>query len=177
MEVFIVNIRIAKIILCFTILIFIIILFFYRRDVLRIFKKSESLNYYKDVEYVEIFDKGGYINGNRNIVIDDSEDIERLFEFLNSLELIKEELPRKYRYDDEYFDILIVLRNSVGNYDELFSFISNYVVVYNEERKSEYIEYYIKDSGYNSKDKKSKVYNFLYDMVNKKQDNIKDISE
>lgn len=174
MEVFAVNRKIVIIILYFTTLIFIILLLFYRKDFLRIFKESESLNYHKDISYIQVFDNCKFINSgdSTEVIIDDSEDIKKLLKFLNSLELVKEEGPRKYNYNDEYLYINIVLKNSIGNFDEAFFFIDNYLIVYNEERKSEYIEYYIKDSNYNYKDKTSKVYNFLHDMVNKKQEDI-----
>lgn len=151
------------------IMIFIFLFFIYETNLLMMFKKSESLNYHKDIDYIIVtsFKGDRFIKGYKNVVIRDSNDIEKIFDFLNSLKLVKGKGPRHYIYDEGSFGITVILKKRVSDFNETFFFMSDYLVFDNELRKSDHVEYYIKDSEYNSKDKTNKIYYFLYDIINK----------
>ena len=171
------NKKVIIIILGFLILVFILLFFMYKTNFLMMLKKSESLNYHKDI-YEEIdhviitsFKGERFTKGSKSIAIRDPKDIEKILNFLNSLELVKFDKgkgPRRYIYDEGSFGIAIVLKNDSDFADVVF-FMSDYLIFYNEKYRSEQhrMKYYIKNSGYNSKDKTSKAYYFLYDIINK----------
>ena len=171
------NKKVIIIILGFLILVFILLFFMYKTNFLMMLKESESLNYHKDVyediNYIMITSSEGerFIKGSRNVEIRDPKDIEKILNFFNSLELVKFDKgkgPRPYIYDEGSFIITIFLKNGNGFNDTIF-LMSDYLIFCNEKYKSEQHrkEYYIKNSGYNSKDKTSKAYYFLYDIINK----------
>lgn len=170
------NKKVIIIILGFLILVFILLFFMYKTNFLMMLKESESLNYHKDVyediNYIMITSSEGerFIKGSRNVEIRDRKDIEKILNFFNSLELVKFDKgkgPRRYIYDEGSFIITIFLKNS--DFADIIFLMSDYLIFYNEEYNSDQhrMEYYIKNSGYNSKDKTSKAYYFLYDIINK----------
>lgn len=172
------NKKVIIIILGFLILVFILLFFMYKTNFLMMLKKSESLNYHKDI-YEEIdhviitsFKGERFTKGSKSIAIRDPKDIEKILNFLNSLELVKFDKgkgPRRYIYDEGSFGIAIVLKND-SDFADIVFFMSDYLIFFNERYESDQhriVEYYIKNSGYNSKDKTSKAYYFLYDIINK----------
>jgi len=159
------------ILICIVIFIILIIIANWK-NILRSFKPVVSLNYQEDIaniEYIEISDKGRFrvpADDNRFVFkIYDKEEIKKIIDYLNSLELIADKRSIKYNNDLNsigYFTIFIQKRNLDHT---LIEFMTNYLTFLPNGYDWEYTEYYIKDSGYNPKTAKSKTFDFLYDLI------------
>ena len=150
-----------------TLAVVVIFLLINHRPFLRMFKKTKHLNY-SDISYISV--KLG-IDAN-NIDIYDTDDIEKIIDYLNSLELIEEMIPRKekafYDGDDEVYDNKLretgwFIISISGN---LISFSTEYLTVLYEDGFTQR-SYYIVDSGYNPETQTSKFYDFLEELVSK----------
>gem|GEM_PF-5925147 len=159
------NKKIAAFILCCIITILFLVVMIYGKNIFRLFKQSVYLNYHEEIAYIELgkrFSKdGNYVR------IENREDIEKILNFLNSLELIEENVIRYNPPDLSYFTISIIRSNPevVGRPPDLLSFQTDYISFSQDGRDWESKRYYIKNSGYDNQTKKSKVYEFLYDML------------
>ena len=141
----------------------------YGRNIIRLIKGKESIDYNRDLLYIVIKNIDYYSGSNRKEVrIDNKEDIEQIVNYINSLELIKEDAPNYYDGSIEYVDIsksgyfsidLVRIDKNRNGYDSLV-FSTEYVTVcYNSIEKNA-PSYYIVDSGYNPENKTSKFSDF-----------------
>ena len=164
-----------KIVLIFLgcICIVFLILLLYREDILNMFRKSESLNYNKEVSYIIIFARNNpdLAGKNKEIKLDDKEKIESFINYVNSLELIeKEKIPNDRNFQNNgHFSVHIYGKDSVFGEDvgvlDSFQFSTYYLTIFRNGYDWEHTDYYIKDSGYNSKDKSNKISQYLYNLL------------
>jgi len=146
-------------------------------------KFSTRLNYHKNVTCITIKDDhlpkpldvkfGIKRNSVGEIVINDSDDIKRIIDYLNSLRLI-EDNPTEYEDIDidavGYFTILIIRDNDENgdngdNGYDVIDFETNYLTFAPNGYDSSATRYYIKNSGYNSKTQSSNTYKFLRNLL------------
>ncbi|MDR2559586.1 MAG: hypothetical protein LBC86_08615 [Oscillospiraceae bacterium] len=133
-------------------------------------KESVSLNYQReDATYVNFRSWGNSIADIDTIRIDDSEKIERLIEFLNSLELVESDVPWWNRNkDSEKVGCMIIYMGESFKYNpgDTIQFWTNYMSIsyngYDWETKS----YYVRNIGYNRFTKTSIAYEFIRDLIN-----------
>ena len=175
------NKKLIIILLCIIFLVFIFIIF--RENIIRL-KLSTRLNYSENVAYITIYDDrlievvGSNseieINSIGDIEIHNREVIEKIIKYLNSLELIEDNLTE---YEDvdidevEYFDVTIFRNDNekyLNGYD-IIAFQTNYLSFIPEGHDCYGTRYYIKNSGYDPKTKTSKTFEFLYDLINKSE--------
>ncbi len=138
-------------------------------------KQSVTLNYVEDISYIIVSDKGRLgttEDGIFSIEIYDKEDIEKILNYLNSLELI-EEIPSFEYFPDlnerfSYFsiDIIKVGYEEDDTAHDLLSFQTTYMSISRGGFDCRSTIYYIKDSGYNPITKSSKTYEFLNELIN-----------
>ena len=129
-----------------------------------------SFSYNKDnISYVEISDKGRLgkaIDGIFKITINSREDISKIVEHLNSLNLIEYELAGYTHIPDlnkvGYFTIMIA---GVDDTFEFFEFKTDTMVLSYSDY--DYKSYYIENSDYDGKTMSNKTYRFLYNLINK----------
>ena len=179
------NKKLIIILLCIIFLVFIVIIF--RENIIRL-KLSTRLNYHENVAYITIYDDRLIevadgkleieINSRRGIEIHNREDIEKIINYLNSLELIEDNLTEYVDVDlDEvgYFSITIFRDGYVNDYQnnldalEHIAFQTNYLEFIPGGHDWKTTRYYIKNSGYDPKTKTSKTFEFLYDLINKSE--------
>jgi len=155
-----------RIIALFSLIIIVLIVIIHYINVINISKKSISLNYYKDVSYINIW---GYIlvGDAKNITIDNQEDIKGFINLINSLELIN----KKSKYDANYpenghfyvdlygYDNTMLDRIEFSNYN---------LIQYKNGFDWDYVDYYIKNAEYNSSDKSNNILRYLSSLINSK---------
>ena len=147
-----------KIILILIITLSIILSACFWRPLSRPFRKKERLSY-QDATYINIlFNMDEHES--KSVEIYNKEGIKRLINYLNSLEIIKEESPEGTS-EAGYFTIYIY-----GEQSDSISFYDKYLSITPAEKcDCFFTEYYIADSGYNPKDGSSKTLNFLDDLI------------
>jgi len=112
------------------------------------------------------------IDGYSIIEITDSDDIEIIIDFLNSLKLIEDNLT-EYEYIDldevGYFTITIFRDDYENDNDahDVLAFETNYLSFIPNGHDWTGTRYYIKNSGYDNKTKNSNVHQFLLELINK----------
>lgn len=135
------------------------------RSIFRVLKKEVNLNY-SNVNSIGI--KLGIDKSSIHV---NDDDVQKIVDYLNSLELVEEKIPYKEKpiYDDnqsieEYHNklkdigyFLIAIR------EDMIVFSTEYVEVWVDDYKN--TSYYIKNSGYNPEDKTSNFHNFLSDLL------------
>ncbi len=147
-------------ILIFIIVILLVLLFVFWQTISRIFKKTEHLNY-KNVTYYSVS------SNEYSFEVRDNAGIEKITNFLNSLSLIKEEKLHEYEYCDPIKKDEVFYIWTHVNTDDAISFCREYVSVNIVTEKGSEIDtdYYVVNSGYNSKDGSSKMLNFLEELI------------
>ena len=151
------------------IIVFILTIINYK-SLLRLIKKEEHLEY-SNINYI------GVKLDMQSEVIDiyDIDVINAILKYLNSMTLIKEEIPRKYQvnYIDDYEKYMNRLENCgyfiMSISDSLLCFSNEYVSVTYDGYN--YTSYFVIDSGFNSETNTSKFHEFLYDML---RENVED---
>ena len=165
-------IKLSIIIICCLGIIFLVLFLCYGKDFIRTFKKKESLNYH-DIRGIQV---NRINNGTGTIQIEDKDDIERILSYLNSLELIREKIPKNESPDydgdiDKYlskFDNIGFFTISLyGSTSDGIAFTTEYLTVYHNGYDWDYTSYYIVDSGYNPEDNSSKFYDFMVELISK----------
>ena len=157
-------IKLAIIILCCLVIV-LALYSCYEKTLLRIFKKKESLNYH-NINSIEVIPRN--VRDVGVIQIENKEDIEKILNYLNSLELIKEKKPN-YKINSRdglsqvgYFTIHFYGYNSDG-----ITFTTEYLTIYHGGHDWDYTSYYIVDSGYNPNNNSSKFSDFLDELISK----------
>jgi len=150
----------------------------YQKDLSMSSKQGVSLAYNEDIaniNYIEIHDKGRFglqiVNGRSIFRIDDREKIEKIIDYINSLELVEDEkVIYNFNYKTDlnslgYFTIFIQKDNLEYT---LIEFMTHYLtLVPSDTCDCNSTSYYIKDSGYDPITKNSKTFEFLYDLIHK----------
>lgn len=146
----------------------IVISIIYEREISRNFKQKESFNYQSiEIGCIEVIgrNKGG-------IKIEKIEDIVKILNYLNSLELIKEKSPNyntQKTEDSDKIGYFRVIFNPGRNFNDVvcdaFTFKTDYITVHNKGYDYDYTDYYIVDSGYNPKDQSSNFSVFLDEIL------------
>ncbi len=158
-----------KVIICSLCLISLLIFAFNYRSLFRVFKKEYGFSYH-NVDCISV----KYTDTNL-IKISDDNDIKSILDYLNSMEMIKEKIPNKEKalyhenweeYENKlseigYFSILIS--------DNTMVFTTEYVTVTTDgcDDEQHRTSYYIKNSGYDTENKTSNLYDFLKEITNK----------
>lgn len=139
------------------------------RPISREFKEIQHFNY-NNVDNITI-----KFEGYDKIKIKNPDDIYKIIEYLNSLELIEEELPKNeqanYEGDWEKYknDLKNICHFSISVNEDVLYFSTKYVVVMVDgcDDSSHQNSYFIKNSGYDKKKKTSNIYTFLKSITEK----------
>ncbi len=137
------------------------------KPIVRTFKENQHLNY-GNVDFVTI----KYVGYNK-IKIENADDVNQIIGYLNSLELIEEGIPNreqavyegdweKYENDLENIGYFLV---SIDK--DLLYFSTSYVTVMPDGNYWNRHSYYIRNSGYNKKEKNSNIYTFFQSITEK----------
>lgn len=161
-------------------LISVFVIIAYGKSILRLFKQSTNLNYHAEIAYIELGKR--FSEDGNDIRIDAREDIEKILNYLNSLELIEENVTRFNPYDliaDGYFTIDIIRKGDenanlyvvegekvISYSQDLLSFRNDYMSFTPNYMDWKSTRYYIVNSGYDDETKNSNVYQFLYNLIN-----------
>lgn len=140
------------------ILIVLIIILIFNKPILRIFKKSEHLQIaVQDVDYAEII-----TDKDVRVKITDKERIKKLADYLNKVELIKED-SEYTEYEDNSITYLYLFGSlpstAISIYENYLNFSDGVCW------ECTGIEYYIADSEYDKKSRKNKISVFLDELI------------
>ena len=164
------------IIVAFIVLFFLISTFLFvisGTNILAAFKKGERLNYHKNVtEIIITCDTSELYKlfNTREIKINDREVIEKIFDYINSLELVRGQSPLysnaedmlifTLRFDGEMYQYE---NNAYGELDESIVFTTQYLIITGKPQGSTH--YYVKNAGFNIFDKSTKFSRYLYGLI------------
>ncbi len=134
------------------------------RSLVRSIKEKEHFAY-RNIDYIGVkLDMGSYVTD-----VYDAAVIAEILQYLNSMTLIKEKIPKKDRAD--YSDDREKYKNKLENIgyfivsvsDDLLCFSTEYVSVTSDGQN--YTSYYIVDSGFDSEANTSRFHDFLYALL------------
>jgi len=156
------------VIFCITILS--VVFLVHRERLVILFRGSTSLNFQRDdMEYIRITSQGNLIDIS-GATIDCPEKVNEVIKYLNSLELVEAETPRRLRNrrPEEVGSIIIHIGHSPDhNPGDTVQFWANYMsFVYHDHKFYGYYNYYVRNSGFDNSTKTSNVYYFLRDLIN-----------
>jgi len=149
-----------------------LLLFFfwiYRERILMPFRESTCLNFQRDdMEHISIRSWGN-LTSIDNAVIRDSEKIEEIIDYLNSLELVEAELPRMLRNGRtaNADSILIYIGESINhNPGDYVVFYADYMIfTYHGHKFFGRYTYYVRKPGFFRRASTSNVYQFLHELI------------
>ena len=156
------EIKFVIIVLLCVMITFFVLFLHYGDALFRTFKTKENLNY-SNINNIKVLHVNDDIG---SIQVENKEDIEKILNYLNSLDLIKEKRP-DYNINSmsELSDIGYFSIYFSGSSFDAITFTTEYLTIHHNGHDWDYTSYYIKDSGYNPEDKTSNFYNFLSELV------------
>ena len=151
--------KLFVIIILLFIIIFFVLFLCYGDTLFRVFKKKENLNY-DNITRIDFIP--GHSTDVGVIHIKNKDDIEKIINCLNSLDLIKEKKPNyNFKSNNDLNEIgHFIIKLYGASYDSIV-FTTEYLTICLNGYDWENVSYYILNSGYNPEDKTSNFYNFL----------------
>jgi len=141
-----------------------------------LFAESTSLNFQRDdMTHIHINSRGNLIDIN-NVVIRNPEKINEIINYLNSLELVEAELPRRLsrqiNASEDVGWISIYIGESIDhNPGDFVSFYASYMVfTYRGHELFGRYTYYVRNLDFCNMTKTSNVYQFLHELINEHSD-------
>jgi len=151
------------------VLCFIILYWWFQIRIASFSKDGVNLNYNndRDIEYIRITSNFDLGMNSRQFEITDKAIIDKLLNYINSLELIEGLEPsHSHLYDKGSFMISIYKPDAELSNPVSIIFTTRYLSVSYSGYDWEHTDYYIKDSGYNPINKSTKITKYLYELLN-----------